>query len=95
MLLTSTHRYWEAGQIGVMREQFKLHRGGEVSGRMEWKEAPQGITKKRRDPPLDSMGCYRCDWVPYHRFGNEEAGGLVSVVRVRSKSESGRLSIVF
>ncbi len=62
VLLTNDHLYWNPGRPGTFDQEFRIHEGREVGGRLAWSSGTGAGTRKDREEPIDLRGTYRTDW---------------------------------
>ncbi|MCA0757028.1 hypothetical protein KP806_18360 [Paenibacillus sp. N4] len=70
VLITNDHSYWEKpSRSGTVDEDFRIHQGREIHGRLSWRGASGGTTHLREEV-ITIKGRYRLNWQPFLRLGS-------------------------
>lgn len=73
IILTNDSLYWRPSQTGRRTgfDEFRIHEGKRVTGRMVWGPTAGPGTRKGREEPIHLKGSYTLNWRDYSRLGAE------------------------
>lgn len=82
VLLTNDYLYWKKGSKRTFDEQFRIHEGLRLEGKMAWaKGASEGTTKKRNQP-LKLSGSYELHWEDYREHSGRNGAFRYLAVQI-------------
>lgn len=86
VLLTNDHKYWnKSKRIGTVDEQFHIHDGNILTGKLQWGHEASAGTMNRGTEPHILSGWYQLNWHIYSMASADKNGTFkVLVIKVNN-----------